>query len=113
MVPTGLQRPFAYKNILFVGDAGVGAFPLTGEGIHRALISSDIAGECIANGYPKKYSYRIMQEFIKWEIIGKTFLYINYILTKIGPKILLSSIDYFTRFNFFVVGSEDYETKKT
>jgi len=112
MVPTGLQRPFSYKNILFVGDAGVGAFPLTGEGIHRALISSDIAGECIANGYPKKYPHRIMQEFIKWELIGKTFLGINYILTKIGPKILLSSIDYFTRFNFFVVKSGDYETKE-
>ena len=112
LVPTGLQRPFMHKNILFVGDAGVGAFPLTGEGIHRALISSDIAGECIANGYTKKYPHRIMQEFIKWEVIGKTFIYINYLLLKIGPNALLSSVDYFTRFNFFIVPSQDYKTDK-
>jgi len=112
LVPAGLQRPFIHKNILFVGDAGVGAFPLTGEGIHRALISSDIAGECLANGYPKKYAHRMWQEFIKWEAIGKTFLYANYFLIKIGSKALLTSIDYFTRFNFFVVKSNNYETKK-
>ena len=112
LVPTGLQRPFIHKNILFVGDAGVGAFPLTGEGIHRALISSDIAGECLANGYPKKYSYRIWQEFIKWEVYGKIFLRANNFLMKIGPKAILSSVDYFTRFNFFIVQSKDVKTIK-
>ncbi|MCI0500457.1 MAG: hypothetical protein L0Y61_01755, partial [Epsilonproteobacteria bacterium] len=48
LVPLGLQRPLLYRNILFVGDAGVGTFPFTGQGIYRALMSGEIAGRCIA-----------------------------------------------------------------
>jgi flavin-dependent dehydrogenase len=48
LIPIGLQRPFKYKNILFVGDTGVGTFPFSGQGIYRALVSGDIAGKCIA-----------------------------------------------------------------
>lgn len=33
LVPLGLQTPLKKNNILFVGDAGVGAFPVNGEGI--------------------------------------------------------------------------------
>jgi len=43
LIPLGLQRPFMYKNTLFVGDACVGAFIITGQGIYRALISGDIS----------------------------------------------------------------------
>ena len=84
-----------YKNILFVGDAGVGTFMLSGQGIYRALISGDIAGRCIACGYPKKYPHIINHEFIKWDVIGKTFTYTNYVFRKINPKLVLSSYNHF------------------
>ena len=90
LIPAGLQRPLRHKNILFVGDAGVGTFPVLGQGIYRALLSGDIVGKCIANGHPEKYSKLIYQNFINWEIIGKTFLIINYILSKIGKKAMFA-----------------------
>jgi len=99
LIPAGLQKPLQYKNILFVGDAGVGTFPLTGQGIYRALISGDIAGRCIAQGHPKKYSHIIMKEFIKWDVIGKTFIRMNYVFRRVGPKAVLTSLKYFTYFN--------------
>jgi flavin-dependent dehydrogenase len=86
LIPAGLQKPLRYKNILFVGDAGVGTFPLLGQGIYRALMSGEIAGNCIAAGHPEQYTRIIYQNFIKWDLIGKTFLRINYILNKIGKK---------------------------
>ncbi len=90
-IPLGLQRPLRYKNILFVGDAGVGAFPFTGQGIYRALISGDVAGMCIAQHNPKKYSYIMQQKFIKWDVFGKAFIRMNYILRKVNPKLVLAA----------------------
>ena len=95
LIPLGLQRPFMYENVLFVGDAGVGAFPLTGQGIYRALVSGDIAGTCIANGYPKKYPYRIAQNFVKWDVMGKTAIYLNNVLKHVGPKAVFLSYNTF------------------
>ena len=94
-VPAGLQKPLKYKNILFVGDAGAGAFPLTGQGIYRALLSGDRAGMCIARGYPEKYPKITTQDFIKWDVIGKTYLRMNYVLRKIGPEAVLTTLKYF------------------
>ena len=98
LVPLGLQRPLMYKNILFVGDAGPGAFPFSGQGIYRALLSGDIAGKCIANGIPKKYPYKINQAFIKWQVIGMIFYHLNFRLRKINPELVLSSLRNLGRF---------------
>jgi len=98
LIPLGLQKPLIYKNIIFVGDSGVGTYPLTGQGIYRALISGDIAGECIAKKYPKKYPYIINQKFIKWDVICKTFIWTNYKLKRLNPKLVLSSMYYFLSF---------------
>jgi flavin-dependent dehydrogenase len=86
LVPVGLQKPLQHENILFVGDAGVGTFPLSGEGIYRALISGDIAGYCLATGHPKWYTKKIYQRFIKWDVEGKTFLRMASVLNKIGMR---------------------------
>lgn len=75
MIPLGLQYPLKYKNILFVGDSGVGCFPFQGQGIYRALLSGDIAGKCIASNKFHKYPYVIKKCFIKWDLIGKLFLH--------------------------------------
>jgi len=98
LIPVGLQKPLMYKNILFVGDSGVGTYPLTGQGIYRALISGDIAGECIAKKYVKKYPYIIKQKFIKWDVICKIFIFANYSLVKLNPKLVLASMYYFLSF---------------
>lgn len=98
LVPVGLQRPLIYKNILFVGDAGVGTFPFTAQGIYRALISGDVAGKCIANNYPKKYPYIMQQKFIKWDLIGKTFLKVNAPFGKINSKLVLILLNKFQSF---------------
>jgi len=95
LIPVGFQRPLIYKNILFVGDAGVGSFPLTGQGIYRALISGDIAGKCIARNCAGKYPYIIHQKFIKWDVVGKNFVRMNHILRRIGPKAVLMAANYF------------------
>ena len=97
-VPMGLQRPIMYKNILFVGDAGVGTFPFTGQGIYRALLSGDLAGICIANGKTKKYPYMITQAFIKWDVMGKIFTLFNFRFRKINPDLVLKSLIYFSKF---------------
>lgn len=97
LVPLGLQKPLQYKNIFFVGDAGVGTFPFTGQGIYRALLSGDIAGKCIAQHNPKKYSYIIQQEFIKWDIVGKAFIHMNYVLRRINPKLVFVLVKYMVR----------------
>jgi flavin-dependent dehydrogenase len=98
-IPTGLQRPLMHKNILFVGDAGVGAFPLTGQGIYRALLSGDIAGHLIAHGHEHQYPHIINQKFIKWDIIGKSFIWMNQVLHKIGEKPVLLAAEYLNRFH--------------
>ena len=98
LIPIGLQRPFSYKNILFVGDAGVGTFPFSGQGIFRALISGDIAGKCIANGNAKKYSYKVNQKFLRWDSFGKIYIYSSNIFRKINSELVLNSLTYFTKF---------------
>jgi flavin-dependent dehydrogenase len=87
-----------YKNILFVGDAGVGAFIFSGQGIYRALLSGDIAGRCIARGYPKKYAYLINKAFIKWEVIGKIFYHVTSKFRKINPELVLANLRSFGQF---------------
>ncbi len=95
LLPLGIQRPLKYHNILFVGDAGVGTFPYTGQGIYRALISGDDAGRLIASGKPEKYPYIMNQKFIKWDIIGKSFFYANRVFRRINPKLVLASFNSF------------------
>ena len=90
LIPAGFQRPLKYKNILFVGDAGVGSFPLLGEGIYRALLSGDIAGYCLASDHPEWYTKIVYQKFIKWEVLGKTLLRLTSVLNKVGKKSLFA-----------------------
>lgn len=86
LIPVGFQRPIKYKNILFVGDAGVGSFPMLGEGIYRALMSGDIAGYCLASGHPEWYTKIIYQKFFGWDAVGKTFLRLLSVLNKVGKR---------------------------
>lgn len=97
LIPLGLQRPFLHRNILFVGDAGVGAFPFTGQGIYRALLSGDIAGRCIAQKNLKKYPRIIQKEFMQWDVIGWTFIKMNSIFQKINPRLFLTSLNFLVR----------------
>jgi flavin-dependent dehydrogenase len=99
LIPCGIQPPLQHKNILFVGDAGVGTFPLTGQGIYRALMSGDVAGKLIAADNYKKYSYEMKRLFIKWHFIGCSFVYLNHFLNKINPD--LSKDSWGWLFNFF------------
>ena len=101
LVPAGLQRPVMYKNILFVGDAGVGTFTFTGGGICRALYSSEIAGKCIATKKAQQYPRIINTKFIKWDIVGKTSIIAGNVLRKIGDEAYYKLINsFFKRFYF-------------
>jgi flavin-dependent dehydrogenase len=93
LVPLGMQTPLRYRNILFVGDAGVGAFPVNGEGIYRALISGDVAGSCITRGHPEQYPRLITRMFIKWDVAGKLWQRANQVLRRIGPNAVFFSIN--------------------
>jgi flavin-dependent dehydrogenase len=97
LVPLGLQPPLMQGNILFVGDAGVGTFPLTGQGIYRALLSGDIAGRCLGKNHPRWYPRLIHQAFLKWNIIGMTFLRLNLVLRHIDPGLFLPSLNMLTK----------------
>jgi len=94
LVPLGLQYPLRHRNILFVGDAGVGSFPLSGQGIYRALLSGDIAGKCLAEHQPKKYTIEMQRLFMKWDIMGLFFLRANRVLRKAYPNIYIDSLDF-------------------
>jgi len=94
-IPVGLQHPLKKDNILFVGDAGVGSFPLTGQGIYRALISGDVAGRCIARNQIHRYPHSIHQKFIKWDIWGKSMVYLNNTLRHVGPNAVFASLNWF------------------
>lgn len=98
LIPMGFQPPLKYRNILFVGDAGVGTFPLSGQGIYRALLSGDVAGKCIASGNISKYPYEIRRLFIKWDIIGTSVLRLNYVLRSINNSLVLSFLKRFFTF---------------
>ena len=97
LVPLGLQHPFMYRNILFVGDAGVGTFPFTAQGIYRALLSGDIAGQCIAQRKIKKYPSIIRKDFMQWNVIGMTFLRLNMVFQKIYPRLFLTSLNFLVK----------------
>ena len=97
LIPGGLQKPLLYRNIIFVGDAGVGTFPLTGEGIFRALLSGELAGKCIVKNNIKRYPYHVKRYFIKWNTIGNTITRINYVLKEINPDLVLKSTNIFLR----------------
>ena len=98
LIPCGIQKPLSYKNILFVGDAGVGTFSLSGQGIYRALMSGDIAGKCITSKKPELYKKLATEQFIKWDVIGKNFAYVNFVFRKINPKLVLTSCSYVFRY---------------
>ena len=87
-----------YKNILFVGDNGVGTFPLNGKGIHHALLSGDAAGKCIAEEKIKKYPKMMYDLFIKWDLVAKTFIKTNSILRKINTDLVFKSLNSFNNF---------------
>ena len=91
LVPEGIQYPLKYKNIIFVGDTGVGTLPLNGQGIYRALISGDIAGKYIVNKDLKGYAHEIIREFGKMDVIGKLLLRWNSLVYHINPDLVLSS----------------------
>jgi len=88
MIPIGLQYPLKYKNILFVGDAGVGCFPFQGQGIYRALLSGDLAGKCIVRNKINKYPYYAKKLFIKWDLIGKSFLFLCNVSFKLNKDLV-------------------------
>jgi flavin-dependent dehydrogenase len=105
LIPLGLQRPLQTKNILFVGDAGVGTFPYLGEGIRRSLISGEIAAKCIATGHTEKYSSLIMKRFFLWDFIGKSGIHMAKTLSIISEDamffLLHRYFDFFySQFNF-------------
>lgn len=97
LIPLGLQRPFLYRNILFVGDAGVGTFPFTGQGIYRALMSGEIAGRCIAHRKIRKYPSIIRKEFLQWDVIGSMYIKMNLVFRKINPALFLTSLNFLAR----------------
>jgi flavin-dependent dehydrogenase len=88
MIPIGIQYPLKYKNIIFVGDAGVGCFPFQGQGIYRALLSGDLAGKCIAINKAYKYPHYAKKYFVKWDIIGKSFLFLCNILGNLNKDLV-------------------------
>jgi len=94
LVPLGLQYPLRHGNILFVGDAGVGSFPLSGQGIYRALLSGDVAGKCIAEHQPKKYPLCMQRLFMKWDLVGLLFIRFNLILRKMQPNFYIDSMNF-------------------
>ena len=94
LIPLGLQRPFKYKNILFVGDSGVGTFIFSGQGIYRALLSGDIAGKCIAEGKASRYPKLIYRAFIKWDVICKIYYEFILVLKRINPSFVSKAINF-------------------
>jgi flavin-dependent dehydrogenase len=101
LVPAGMQRPLMHKNILFVGDAGTGAFPITGEGNPSALISGEIAGRCLATNTAARYPHDVRCAKLQWDLVGKTFTITAFILRKVGVKAYLTALDSFIRYIYF------------
>lgn len=105
LIPTGLQYPLRYKNILFVGDTGVGTLPMSGQGIYRALISGDIAGKYIIKQNLKGYAKEIIREFIKMDVLGKFIVNWNELMYHINPHLIFSTWKRYyslnNRFSFF------------
>ena len=110
LVPIGLQRPFKNKNILFVGDTSAGSFPISGQGIYRALLSGEVAGKCIAHNQVNRYPYILNKMFIKWDVIYKLFRPINLICTNINPNLALKMLEYLIKYN--AKASHQFDIKK-
>jgi flavin-dependent dehydrogenase len=94
LVPLGLQRPLRQNNILFVGDAGVGAFPLSGQGIYRALLSGDAAGACLASRRPDRYPSLMRRQFMQWDSIGIFCVWATIAFRKIYPAFYIDSMNF-------------------
>jgi len=97
LIPVGLQKPLKHDNIIFVGDAGVGTFPYSGEGIYRALYSGELAAKSIASNKPEKYQYDIQRYFFKWDSIGHIVVKMSALLNNIGPNAVLSMYSMYYR----------------
>jgi flavin-dependent dehydrogenase len=72
----------------------VGAFPFTGQGIYRALLSGDIAGRCIGQKKIKKYPSIIRYEFTQWNVIGSAFIRLNQVFQRINPGLFFTSLNF-------------------
>ena len=92
-IALGLRKPLIYRNILFVGDAGVGANCITGEGNRRAIISGKLAGYCIADRCPEKYPFLVIKKFYKWDLLENLYLKAISLSNKIGQKAVLASLN--------------------
>jgi flavin-dependent dehydrogenase len=57
------SRPIAGANWAFAGDAAATVDAITGEGLHYALRSGQLLGECLAAGRPDQYAARLRAEF--------------------------------------------------
>jgi flavin-dependent dehydrogenase len=101
LIPIGLQRPLRHENILFVGDAGVGTFTITGEGTPRAILSGIFAARCIVSEKPQRYPRMVKREFLRWDLIGKTCIRSGRVLQKIGDNAYDVFLNSFFRFVFF------------
>jgi flavin-dependent dehydrogenase len=99
LIPEGIQYPLKYKNIVFVGDTGVGTLPLNGQGIYRALLSGDIAGKYIVKQDLNGYNHEIMREFGKMDVIGKLFLRWNSLVYHINPDLVIASRNWYQSLN--------------
>ena len=95
LIPSGLQRPLMKNNILFVGDSGVGSFPLTGQGIYRALLSGEVAGKLLAKNQAKRYPAKMYELFLKWHLIGIAFNRFNDVLRHVSPNLVFKTTDFF------------------
>ncbi|HVB35024.1 MAG TPA: NAD(P)/FAD-dependent oxidoreductase [Patescibacteria group bacterium] len=57
------SRPILGPNWALAGDAAATVDAITGEGLHYALRSGELLGECLAAGHPEKYPARLRAEF--------------------------------------------------
>lgn len=106
VIPLGLQRPLQTKNILFVGDAGVGTFPYLGEGIRRSLINGEIAADCIVKNKIGQYSQKMMQRFFLWDFIGKLGIKTSNVVSRISENAM-----FFILHRYFDVVNSQFELK--
>ena len=63
------------------------------EKIKVDIVGGGIAGAYIAKNRVNKYPHIINQDFIKWDLIGKTFIKVNSYLRNINPKLVLASMN--------------------
>jgi len=67
-----LEKNLSGDNIILVGDAGGFVAPISGEGIHAAIVTGNIAGEtCIEALEKEDYSAKMLKKFTKHPTIKK------------------------------------------